>query len=228
MKPRKTYWIVGLLIWLATLQTGLCFYNPQQGRWLSRDPIGEEAFLSFYSQDKSVARQLQLRSEALKPVYAFTANNPSSSWDAVGLCPAGKCDKWEITVVTITSGGIAVALLWVKAELRADPSCCMGGPLEYNRDYVYAGVGIGIGLKISLSINVGSKKFTTPCIGWNDHNGWGRVTAGGIGAVYTYGTIFLTTPQAYLNITSPSWGIDASDVTTVGRWRIQANSYQQQ
>ncbi|MGO8931772.1 MAG: hypothetical protein ACLQU3_33370 [Limisphaerales bacterium] len=215
-----------LIAWLVLPQAAHCFYNPSTGRWISRDPLGDESFLKPHTLG-DIATEQVLRQEALKPPFLFPQNNPISSIDPLGLCPPGTCDKWQIYVVNVDSGGVALGVLWVKSELRADPSCCMGGPLDYNRDYVYLGVGLGVGLNISVSIDVGSKWFKTPYIKWADHNGWGRVTADGIGVIYTYGTLFLTTPQTYLNITSPSWGIDVSIVTTIGRWRIQPNSYQQ-
>jgi hypothetical protein len=214
-----------LIACLLLPQTARGFYSPSTGRWLSRDPIGDESSLRSLSLGNVTTEQL-LRKEALKPQLLFVQNNPIAAIDPLGLCPPGTCDKWQIYVVNVDSGGAGLGVLWVKSELRADPSCCMGGPLEYNRDYVYLGVGLGVGLDIAVSIDVGSKWFKTPCIKWDGHNGWGRVTAAGIGAVYTYGTMYLTTPQTYLNITSPSWGIDVSIVTTIGRWRVQPNSYQ--
>lgn len=37
-----------LLLLLAGAQTGSCFYNPQPGRWLNRDPIEEKGGLNIY------------------------------------------------------------------------------------------------------------------------------------------------------------------------------------
>ena len=31
-----------ILLWLMKLETGWCFFNPQPGRWISRDPIEEK------------------------------------------------------------------------------------------------------------------------------------------------------------------------------------------
>jgi hypothetical protein len=37
-------WLAGMMVWLAVVQTGWCFYNPSTGRWLNRDPIKEPGF----------------------------------------------------------------------------------------------------------------------------------------------------------------------------------------
>jgi len=57
-----------LLLWLATLEIGWCFYNPQPGRWLNRDPIEERG-----------GRNL----------YAFVGNAAQNGLDFLGLrdCP---------------------------------------------------------------------------------------------------------------------------------------------
>jgi uncharacterized protein RhaS with RHS repeats len=52
-----------LLAWVLAAQTGHCFYNPSGGRWLSRDPLGEDGG---------------------KNVYAFVGNNPVLSVDHDG------------------------------------------------------------------------------------------------------------------------------------------------
>ncbi len=54
---------IGLAALLFT-QAAYAFYNPSTGRWLSRDPIGEEGGLD---------------------VYAFVGNEPTSRFDRLGL-----------------------------------------------------------------------------------------------------------------------------------------------
>jgi hypothetical protein len=66
-------------------QTAHCFYNPSTGRWLSRDPIGEEAFLTQYSQGKPHEERRQLRREGLQPAYVFSGNKSLNSIDPSGL-----------------------------------------------------------------------------------------------------------------------------------------------
>ena len=51
------------LVWLALLTSASAFYNPSTGRWLSRDPIGEEGGMSL---------------------YASVQNDPVRFWDFLG------------------------------------------------------------------------------------------------------------------------------------------------
>jgi RHS repeat-associated protein len=190
------------------LYYGYRYYGTSTGRWLSRDPIGE-----------TDGPQL----------HAFLRNDPTDAVDKIGLCPVNRCDKWNIAVESAVGTGVGASFIGVSAVLRADPSCCWSNPLDWVHDYTYIGGGIGAGLKIlpfSVSFNGASADFKTPCIGWAAHNGFGRVTAAGVGAIFTYGIMYLTTPQTYVRITSPSWGFDVSDVTTVGYWRVHTTSYQ--
>ena len=41
---KKRLLALSLIFLLLFPQLGLCFYNPSTGRWLSRDPIEDEAF----------------------------------------------------------------------------------------------------------------------------------------------------------------------------------------
>jgi RHS repeat-associated protein len=72
---------------------GYRFYNPSTGRWLSRDPLGDEAFLTRYSAGKDEIRQMLLRIESLKPGYSFVGNQPITSIDCLGL------DRWIVDVL---------------------------------------------------------------------------------------------------------------------------------
>ena len=74
-----------LLLLLAGTQSGSCFYNPHPGRWLSRDPIGEESFLSSDATEYIRLKRLRLRVENLKHSYLFVANNSANHSDAHGL-----------------------------------------------------------------------------------------------------------------------------------------------
>ena len=64
MKMKQISRLVGLVIWLATVQTSLGFYNPSTGRWLSRDPIEEMGGGN---------------------VYGFVGNRPLNSADYLGM-----------------------------------------------------------------------------------------------------------------------------------------------
>jgi hypothetical protein len=64
MRNNITSLLLGFCLCLATAQTALAFYNPTTGRWLNRDPIGEQGG---------------------KNNYGFVANDPVSGHDALGL-----------------------------------------------------------------------------------------------------------------------------------------------
>ncbi len=58
--------VVGL--WLLSLHSAHCFYNPSTGRWLSRDPLGEQS-------DNNLC--------------AFAVNSPLNRFDSLGLVACG-------------------------------------------------------------------------------------------------------------------------------------------
>ncbi len=60
-------------------------YSSITGRFLSRDPLGDEAFFTFYTQGKTRFEQSQLQQEALKPLYSFVGNSPLGRVDPLGL-----------------------------------------------------------------------------------------------------------------------------------------------
>jgi|GEM_PF-3094523 len=60
-------------------------YNPTLGRWLSRDPIGEEAFLRRFIEQVRVYERPRWILASRKHPYRFTDNNPIGSTDLLGL-----------------------------------------------------------------------------------------------------------------------------------------------
>ena len=70
------------------LYFGYRYYIPSTGRWLSRDPLGEAAFFSFYSQSKPLSESKTLARAALGPTYTFVFNQPTITSDSLGL------DRW--------------------------------------------------------------------------------------------------------------------------------------
>ncbi len=71
------------LISLFTFDDASAFYNPQPGRWLSRDPIAESGF-GLENESKRNANKHILD-------YAFVVNSPTAYWDYLGLDNPG-CD----------------------------------------------------------------------------------------------------------------------------------------
>ena len=67
----------------AFVATASAFYNPEVGRWLSRDPIGEPGF--------RLATKTTRKADKHFLDYAFVVNAPISIWDYLGLDNPG-CD----------------------------------------------------------------------------------------------------------------------------------------
>jgi hypothetical protein len=88
VKPLKTRQVAQA----ATTKTasGVCYYgfryyNPSTGRWPNRDPLGDHAFFSRYTEGKSRKSVRDLEREALGPLYAFLSNDPLGKVDRTGL-----------------------------------------------------------------------------------------------------------------------------------------------
>jgi RHS repeat-associated protein len=67
------------------LYYGYRYYDPGTGRWLGRDPLGDEAFLILFTADKSEAVEFRFRAEGLKAAYLFVNNNAVWFVDPTGL-----------------------------------------------------------------------------------------------------------------------------------------------
>ena len=73
MKESLKLVLAGLTTILALTQAhAMRWYSPSTGRWLSRDPLGEESFFRQYSSGKDELEQLRLAREALRPCYNFS------------------------------------------------------------------------------------------------------------------------------------------------------------
>jgi RHS repeat-associated protein len=57
------------------LYYGYRYYNSNTGRWLSRDPLGEEVFFVNYAGERNSKERRWLRERALDPAYVFCQNN---------------------------------------------------------------------------------------------------------------------------------------------------------
>ncbi len=112
MKNKITIICFSVII-LSMVQSACGFYNPSTGRWLSRDPLGDEAFLQRYiAQNPNVDEKL--RQESLRPLYLFCRNNTVSYFDSTGLDAdvtwnpsLSSCRKGESTsFIQVGYGGI--------------------------------------------------------------------------------------------------------------------------
>ncbi len=64
---------------------GYRYYNPSTGRWLSKDPLGDIAFLRLQAKGKTLDVQQRLAKQSLLPCYIFVSNDPQSKVDYLGL-----------------------------------------------------------------------------------------------------------------------------------------------
>jgi RHS repeat-associated protein len=62
---------------------GYRYYSPETGRWISRDPIGEEGFATANAD-------VGIRGVLVLNTYDFIGNCPIGNWDATGLV----CGPW--------------------------------------------------------------------------------------------------------------------------------------
>jgi RHS repeat-associated protein len=74
-------------------ESGLIYYgyrylNPSTGRWMSRDPLAEQAFFIAYCEGKNKGTQFRLDSDSLGPAYCLLKNQPLNCVDRDG-CEIG-------------------------------------------------------------------------------------------------------------------------------------------
>jgi RHS repeat-associated protein len=71
------------------LNYGYRYYSPYCGRWLSRDPLGDESFFRQYTAPLDDDAYAVADAESRKPGYLFAENNPISNFDVNGLVVVG-------------------------------------------------------------------------------------------------------------------------------------------
>ena len=138
MKTAKS--IIVVLFVLLTAQIASAYYCPSNGRWLSRDPIGEPGFqtlrdantLPQFNRTGSLrpARWIQRDSdESIKEPnrYIFVKNDPKSKIDALGLLslPGGNSTTFTWTASPCGSG-------YQNAFIQVG----LGGSVLYNSPFV--------------------------------------------------------------------------------------------
>ena len=119
-------------------------YDPEMGRWWTRDPIGDFAFSNvqkaIFGQRQDEASQIhnewlkklsQKHASEQNNLYHFNWNNPSNTWDYLGLgnewysrgrcCNLSKCDEWVLA--TEGAVGSEPCARWRKLA----PGECLGG-----------------------------------------------------------------------------------------------------
>jgi hypothetical protein len=80
--PALNRWLAVIPLLLLLVESAHAFYNPEIGRWVNRDPLGEEGGVNL---------------------YVFINNNPTTDMDAFGLLKAQlqvnmqPADNWDPT-----------------------------------------------------------------------------------------------------------------------------------
>lgn len=121
-----------VVLFVSFVSQALAFNNPGQGRWMSRDPIGEPGFEAVRKRPLSLHRSGSNQ-------YLFVRNSPVNEVDALGLCPcrclrvvggpaAEQVSGQFLPGVPPPGGGPNTLLLGVKVPWKVtvsgDPSKC--------------------------------------------------------------------------------------------------------
>lgn len=84
MNTNRVILLLLALLSVTLVQKVQAFYNPSTGRWLSRDPIGDEAFFAAYAAGKSPRERIWIRERSLDQSYLFSHNSPIGTHDVDG------------------------------------------------------------------------------------------------------------------------------------------------
>ena len=174
-------------------------YTASTGRWLSRDPIGEEAFLAQMLRGRPWPERERLKQVALGPAYVFSGNDAQNRIDLHGLTFAdvvrkrvtGRLPKMVgIDLAGATVVGVGGAQAWsLQAAFFAD-TCEIAafgvGPavIETSKDtnrpaWKLALLDMPVGLDASISINGSVAQFS----------GSGRASAGSWKGIFYGGQV---------------------------------------
>jgi len=167
MMPLITTRAVGpafaLIGWLLLPLTGHGFYSSTTGRWLARDPLGEQAFLDDYVAVGHGPAEKDLRRQSLLPPYLLVRNSPANRPDILGL--------YDDCCCTPTVVGLAQRILSLRysiAQLYLDPHRPRSMPEE------------GSWSCLSVAMNIGHfMAKIPPCWTCYVEQRWGRWRPGG-------------------------------------------------
>ena len=104
-----------LSVWILSncVTQSFAYYHPDEGRWVSRDPLGEEAFFQRYKAGKPFSVKLGLLSEARQPGYLFLQNGSINKADVFGLAAVGSVED-----------NVKCLCCMLYGESRGQPSAC--------------------------------------------------------------------------------------------------------
>ena len=86
---RSALFLILSVFCLVGTERAMAFYNPGTGRWLSKDPLGEEVSFAQKAATTSEEDFDQLKEQSLRPPYLFVSNNPLSNIDPDGQVVVG-------------------------------------------------------------------------------------------------------------------------------------------
>ena len=116
---------------------GFRYYNASTGRWLSRDPLGDKAFLDSHTAEE--ADEKEWEQQSLLPSYLFVHNNSVNRSDTLGLYDDCCCTP---TVVDIAQK--VLVLRYQIAQTYLDPHRPRPMP-EIDSSWSCFGVSLNIG-----------------------------------------------------------------------------------
>ena len=70
-------------------ERGHRFYSSELSRWVSRDPLGEQAFLSAFIEKRPRQQRLRIVAHSYFSLYTILLNRPIGAWDYLGLDDPG-------------------------------------------------------------------------------------------------------------------------------------------
>jgi len=105
-----------LSVWILSncVTQSFAYYHPDEGRWVSRDPLGEGAFLRCYMAGKPFDVKLHLLSVARQPAYLFLQNASVNKVDVFGLAALSSSGNNDVKCLCCMMYG----------ESRGQPSAC--------------------------------------------------------------------------------------------------------
>jgi hypothetical protein len=100
MKTQIIHTFLGVLSILLSAPGAHAFYSPSAGKWLTRDPIGEQGFGRVALSLRTVSTQASVMQPSQ---YDFVANSPVNKLDFLGLSCNDPC-RWARNHAGIENG----------------------------------------------------------------------------------------------------------------------------
>lgn len=208
---------------------GFRWYDSANGRWPSKDPLGDQAFFINYVRNNPGSDIRNLRDQTLGNLYGFVQNNPINAIDLLGLeCCKDKCKKWTIRFESQLALTIGFGVAIMKADLIPDGSCDIKYSsreplLIQGRQYIFTAFAVGAGIKVSASFSTSEFKIDSDrCLEYKDFEGVGSFKSIGAALWFGGGEFEFTTP-----VSSHSTGLTWTDATLdfsiaggIGKWDV--------